>query len=59
MRRPSDVSGRQQAARQLAGLVPDTIETASAGSSTPGQELPGGWGGRFLFSCLWMYFPRF
>ncbi|KIY54976.1 hypothetical protein I307_05737 [Cryptococcus deuterogattii 99/473] len=43
MRRPSDVSGREQAARQLAGLVPDT-ETASAGSSTPGQELPGGWG---------------
>ncbi|KIR62384.1 hypothetical protein I314_03323, partial [Cryptococcus bacillisporus CA1873] len=44
MRRPSDVSGREQAARQLAGLVPDTMETASAGSSTPGQELPGGWG---------------
>lgn len=51
MRRPSDVSGREQAARQLAGLVPDT-ETASAGSSTPGQELPGGWGGKFLVSCV-------
>lgn len=58
VRRPSDVNGREQAARQLAGLVPDTIETASAGSSTPGQELPGGWGGKFLFLVSTKYiFP--
>jgi hypothetical protein len=39
-RRLSELSGREQAARQLtAGL-----DSGDAGLITPGKELPGGWG---------------
>ncbi|TYJ53712.1 hypothetical protein B9479_005679 [Cryptococcus floricola] len=43
-RRPSDVSGREQAARQFLAAQINEAETASAGTSTPGQEMPGAWG---------------
>ncbi|ODO10303.1 hypothetical protein I350_02532 [Cryptococcus amylolentus CBS 6273] len=43
-RRPSDVSGREQAARQLLAAQINEAETASPGTSTPGQEMPGAWG---------------
>ncbi|WVQ72977.1 hypothetical protein IAR50_002540 [Cryptococcus sp. DSM 104548] len=43
-RRPSDVSGREQAARQLLAAQINEAETASVGTSTPGQEMPGAWG---------------
>ncbi|WVW85977.1 hypothetical protein I302_108015 [Kwoniella bestiolae CBS 10118] len=43
-RRLSDLTGREQAARQLAGnAIPINVRQDS-GLSTPGQELPGGWG---------------
>ncbi|OCF32178.1 hypothetical protein I316_06092 [Kwoniella heveanensis BCC8398] len=45
-RRLSDLTGREQAARQLAGTaVPPNVGTApGAGEITPGLELPGAWG---------------
>ncbi|OCF61105.1 hypothetical protein L486_00749 [Kwoniella mangroviensis CBS 10435] len=46
-RRLSDLSGREQAARQLAGnAIPSHPfnQRKDSGLSTPGQELPGGWG---------------
>lgn len=41
----ADLSGREQAARQLAGGAAAPVET-------PGRELPGGWGRESLFDDL-------
>ncbi|WWC91545.1 uncharacterized protein L201_006491 [Kwoniella dendrophila CBS 6074] len=45
-RRLSDLSGREQAARQLVGntLQPPSNSRQDSGLITPGLELPGGWG---------------
>ncbi|WRT70391.1 uncharacterized protein IL334_007389 [Kwoniella shivajii] len=44
----SELSGREQAARQLAGAIPKSaipsFTRTSTGEMTPGLELPGGWG---------------
>lgn len=59
----SELSGREQAARQLAGTVGSTEEVI-----TPGKELPGGWGrelplvdfkvSRLISSCKASPYPR-
>lgn len=40
-KKAADLSGREQAARQLAG---PGLSRGSSELSTPGRELPGGWG---------------
>lgn len=48
-KKASEMSGREQAARQLAG---PGLSTGTSEVSTPGKELPGGWGRASLFPSL-------
>ena len=47
-RRLSDLTGREQAARQLTGTAGTSGLVGDGGEMTPGLELPGGWGRELL-----------